>query len=85
MIVSVACGDSVSAALTEDGRVYTWGTFRDNNGIFGLAPGVTTSLTPRWVPELKHIVQIEAGANHLVAVSREGECFEKESDLVVRD
>jgi regulator of chromosome condensation len=71
-IISVACGDSCTAALTLEGRVYTWGTFRDNNGIFGLAPGITTQATPRLVPELKHIIQIEAGANHLIAVSREG-------------
>jgi regulator of chromosome condensation len=71
-VVSLACGDSVTAALTAQGRVYTWGTFRDNSGIFGLAPGVKTGALPRLIPQLKHIVQIEAGANHLIAMSREG-------------
>lgn len=74
-VVSLACGDSVTAALTAQGRVYTWGTFRDNNGIFGLAPGVKTGSLPRLIPQLKHIVQIEAGANHLIAMSREGVTF----------
>jgi alpha-tubulin suppressor-like RCC1 family protein len=27
-IVKVACSDSLTVALTEDGYVYTWGTFR---------------------------------------------------------
>ena len=27
-IVQVSCGDSHTAALTEDGRAYIWGTFR---------------------------------------------------------
>ena len=27
-VVSTACGDSVTCALTSDGRVYAWGTFR---------------------------------------------------------
>ena len=36
-IVQVACGDSISAALTADGRVFTWGTFRDSKGLLGVA------------------------------------------------
>jgi len=27
-IVKVACSDSLTVALTDDGHVYTWGTFR---------------------------------------------------------
>lgn len=27
-VIQLCAGDSISAALTEDGRVYTWGTFR---------------------------------------------------------
>lgn len=37
-VVQVAAGDSISAALTADGRVYTWGTFRVNK------PGVLDCL-----------------------------------------
>jgi regulator of chromosome condensation len=35
-IVQMSAGDSHSAALTSDGKVYYWGTFRDNSGSFGL-------------------------------------------------
>jgi regulator of chromosome condensation len=34
-VIQVAAGDSISAALTADGRVFTWGTFRDSKGLLG--------------------------------------------------
>ena len=34
-VVQVACGDSISAALTSEGHVYAWGTFRDSRGVLG--------------------------------------------------
>ena len=37
-IVQISAGDSHSAALTSEGKVYYWGTFRDNSGTFGLTP-----------------------------------------------
>jgi regulator of chromosome condensation len=42
IIIQIASGDSISAALTREGKVYTWGTFRDKNGIFGCTPNVRT-------------------------------------------
>jgi alpha-tubulin suppressor-like RCC1 family protein len=27
-IVKLACGDSISLALSDDGKVYSWGSFR---------------------------------------------------------
>ncbi|EGF76941.1 hypothetical protein BATDEDRAFT_36131 [Batrachochytrium dendrobatidis JAM81] len=74
-IVSVTCGDSVTAALTREGRVYAWGTFRDNTGIFGFAPGIKEQALPYLMPDLKGIVQINAGTNHLVAVARDGKIY----------
>ncbi|KAI9105968.1 regulator of chromosome condensation 1/beta-lactamase-inhibitor protein II [Phlyctochytrium arcticum] len=76
VVVDVACGDSITAALTSDGQVYTWGTFRSSNGIFGFYPGILIQDRPFLMKELpKHIVQIDAGANHLVALSKEGKMF----------
>lgn len=31
-IVKVACGDSVTMGLSEDGKLYCWGTFRVRRG-----------------------------------------------------
>ncbi|ETE69318.1 Regulator of chromosome condensation [Ophiophagus hannah] len=35
-VVQVSAGDSHTAALTEDGHVFIWGAFRDENGVIGL-------------------------------------------------
>ena len=34
-VTSLSCGDSHMAALTSDGKVYTWGTYKDANGYIG--------------------------------------------------
>ncbi len=46
-------GDSHTAALTEKGAVYAWGTYRDATGVFGFAPGVKVGLlaTLVWDPK----------------------------------
>ncbi|KAI7602044.1 hypothetical protein KC343_g15017, partial [Hortaea werneckii] len=41
--VQVAAGDSCSLALTDDGRVYGWGTFRGNEGTLGFTQEVETA------------------------------------------
>ena len=74
-VISLACGDSCSVALTSDGTVFCWGTFRDNNGIFGLFCDSSVQSVPRLVKELRNIIFIDAGANHIVAVSREGKVY----------
>lgn len=35
MVIQIAAGDSISAALTSEGRIYSWGTFRDSKGVIG--------------------------------------------------
>merc|ERR1719239_581654 len=35
-VVQISAGDSHSAALTESGQVWIWGTFRDSSGPIGL-------------------------------------------------
>merc|ERR1712013_312866 len=35
-VVQVSAGDSHTAALTEEGKVWLWGTFRDSSGPIGL-------------------------------------------------
>ena len=74
-IVDVACGDSISVALTNNGRVYAWGTFRNNTGIFGYRKEVNTQPTPLLITELTHILSISCGSNHCVAVSADGKAF----------
>ncbi len=71
-IVQVACGDSISAALTKQGTVYAWGTFRGSNGIFGFYPSIDVQDVPKLLDGLQKVVSIAAGTNHLVAITREG-------------
>lgn len=71
----LAATDSATFALTEDGHVYGCGTFRSNEGIFGFS---TSSLIQRsftLVPELKKIIQIATGENHVLALDNKGCVF----------
>jgi len=35
-MIEITAGDSHTAALSETGVVYAWGTFRDGSGVLGL-------------------------------------------------
>ncbi|KAJ3413162.1 Regulator of chromosome condensation [Chytridiales sp. JEL 0842] len=74
-IVRVVCGDSFTAALSEDGLVYAWGTFRNSNGLFGFRPTISIQNTPALIPELKRIIHLHAGANHIVALTSDHKIF----------
>lgn len=73
--VEVAAGDSTSFVLTDDGKVYGWGTFRSNDGIFGFTQEVKVATRPVLVPGLKNIKSIKAGANHALALDSKGAVF----------
>ena len=68
----LACSDSGSFALTLDGSVYGWGTFRNERGIFGFSDTVARQTTPVKVynPDRKNapVMKMAAGANHVVCV-----------------
>jgi len=73
--VQVVAGDSNSFALTDDGRVYGWRTFRSNEGIFGFSTDVKIAMRPVLIPDLKKITTIKAGANHALALNTNGSVF----------
>ncbi|KAK3073615.1 hypothetical protein LTR53_004625 [Teratosphaeriaceae sp. CCFEE 6253] len=73
--VEVAAGDSCSFALTDDGRVYGWGTFRANEGVLGFNPETEIAYFPILNPDLKKITHITAGANHALALDNNGAVF----------
>lgn len=68
----MAAGDSSSFVLTDDGKVYGWGTFRSNDGIFGFTPDVKVASRPVLIPGLKNVTSIKAGANHALAMQANG-------------
>ncbi|KAH8666497.1 regulator of chromosome condensation 1/beta-lactamase-inhibitor protein II [Xylariales sp. PMI_506] len=74
-IAQVIATDSASFVLTEDGSVYGWGTFRGADGIIGFSEKVRTQPTPVKIEELKKIVRLASGANHVLALDEDGKVF----------
>ncbi|RBR04237.1 hypothetical protein FVER53590_01711 [Fusarium verticillioides] len=70
--VQVVASDSASFALTEDGRVYGWGTFRSSDGILGFSETVKVQSTPLMLRDLKNIKALSAGSNHILALDHKG-------------
>lgn len=68
----LAAGDSTTFALTDDGLVYGWGTFRGNEGIMGFTGESLVQKTPALISELKNIVKVVCGDNHVVALDTNG-------------
>ncbi|KAK1764405.1 GDP GTP exchange factor for Gsp1p Gsp2p [Phialemonium atrogriseum] len=66
--VQVVASDSASFALTEDGVVYGWGTFRSSDGILGFTDKTLVQKIPVLLPDLKGITQLAAGSNHILAL-----------------
>eukprot|EP00808_Paulinella_micropora_P031334 g47531.t1 len=76
-VVQVACGSSHTVALTAEGRVYSWGTFRDAQGVMGYDKKTDKCDSPRLVDKLsdKKVVQIAAGDHHDLALTANGEVY----------
>ena len=74
VVVHVACGWDHSLAVTDHGMLYSWGA--GTNGKLGHGDELDRSV-PSQVLALSHvfIVQAEAGCEHSVAISLEGQLF----------
>ncbi|PNS15736.1 hypothetical protein CAC42_4188 [Sphaceloma murrayae] len=75
VFVQLAAGDSTTFALTDDGQVWGWGTFRSNEGIFGFSVDTLVQREPVLLPTLKKITKIACGANHVLALDSTGHVF----------
>ncbi|XP_071757739.1 regulator of chromosome condensation [Centroberyx gerrardi] len=74
-VVQVSAGDSHTAALTDDGTVYLWGSFRDNNGVIGLLEAMKKCTLPVKVPMTEPVLKISSGNDHLAMVTLEGNLY----------
>ncbi|KAM6910456.1 regulator of chromosome condensation [Xenentodon cancila] len=74
-VVQVSAGDSHTAALTEDGSVYIWGSFRDNNGVIGLLEPMKTCPVPVKISITEPVVKIASGNDHLVLLTLDGNLY----------
>ncbi|KAK5640322.1 hypothetical protein RI129_011133 [Pyrocoelia pectoralis] len=73
-VVQISAGDSHSAALLKDGRVFIWGTFRDLHGNLGLTPNGNE----KFPYEIMHdhvVVKIASGADHFVSLTSHGDVY----------
>lgn len=73
-ISMISAGDSHMAALSSDGRVFSWGTYKDSNGYIGYGADELKASEPRLVKSLEHvkISYIASGYDHTMAVSADG-------------
>lgn len=72
--IQVTAGDSHTAALLEDGRVFAWGTFRDTHGSMGLTVKGNERFPIEILPNVK-VVKIASGNDHLVLLSENGRIY----------
>ncbi|KAJ7985659.1 hypothetical protein DPEC_G00354350 [Dallia pectoralis] len=74
-VVQVSAGDSHTAALTDDGSVYIWGSFRDNSGVIGLLEPMKKVTLPVKIPLKEPVTKIVSGNDHLVMLSANGDLY----------
>ena len=75
-IVQLSAGDSHTCALTRDGAVWSWGTYRDGSGVMGFSPSTRIQLTPVCVhapaTAADQVLRIASGADHTAAITAAG-------------
>ncbi|CAO3656133.1 unnamed protein product [Mucor hiemalis] len=76
-IIKVACCDSVTMALSEEGQLYCWGTYRCAEGPLGFSRDKAVQDVPAlFQPFAKYvIVDIAAGTDHCLALTKDGRVF----------
>ncbi|KAL7058803.1 hypothetical protein AAHC03_012920 [Spirometra sp. Aus1] len=77
-IRKVTAGDSHSAALDDDGRVWLWGTFRGSSGVLGLTKAAEICRSPvllNMPSDVGRVVKIASGQDHLVLLTEDGRLF----------
>ncbi|CAI6340351.1 unnamed protein product [Periconia digitata] len=71
VFVDIAAGDSCSFALTTEGAVYGWGTFRKNEGILGFGRDINTAKFPVYIDGVTKVTQLACGTNHVVVLDKD--------------
>lgn len=82
IFTQVVASDSGGFAVTDDGFVCGWGTFRNGEGknVFSIdrktgRPTVEFQLEPARIDGLKDIKKLAAGANHILALDKKGNVY----------
>lgn len=71
VIETIDAGDCHGTILTETGKVFCWGTYRDSRGILGWSSSVKKQEVPTEVvfPRGTRITRICCGENHTLALA----------------
>ncbi|KAL2198431.1 regulator of chromosome condensation 1/beta-lactamase-inhibitor protein II [Corynascus similis CBS 632.67] len=72
VFTQVATTDNATFALTSTGRVYGWGSFRSEDGKLSFTPTVQVQPRPALILQVKDVVKICCGSNHVMALTAEG-------------
>ena len=72
-VTSVACANSFSIAVTNQGEVYSWGT--NLYGALGLSKNLTSVETPTLLPKIQQVRKVSARHNHSIFLTQSGEVF----------
>ena len=75
VVLQISAGDGHSAALTEDGQVWLWGTFRDSSGPIGLVECGKMEVEAVFVKVGVDVVKIISGGDHLGMLTMDGDIF----------
>ncbi|KAK9451493.1 regulator of chromosome condensation 1/beta-lactamase-inhibitor protein II [Limtongia smithiae] len=75
VFVQVAASDNLSLALTSEGRIWAWGTFRCNEGVLGFNEHVEFQRQPVQVIVPYAVGQIVAGKDHVMALTTTGRVY----------
>ena len=74
-VVTVACGGNHTAAVTESGKLYTFG--QGDHGQLGLGSSHLQSSSPKQVTSLRniHVVGAACGESHTAIITKHGKLF----------
>ncbi|KLO19781.1 RCC1/BLIP-II protein [Schizopora paradoxa] len=77
---AIAAGDSISAAISVEGELRVWGSFRAAEGALGFSGGSKNQLTPAAILTLppkegEKVASVSAGNNHLVVLTTFGHIY----------
>ncbi|KAJ2931716.1 hypothetical protein H1R20_g5505, partial [Candolleomyces eurysporus] len=81
--VQTVAGDSISAAVSSDGELRVWGSFRANEGALGFADGLKNQYKPvspglqlyHKPGDTEKVVSVANGSNHLLVLTTHGNVF----------
>lgn len=74
-VVQLSAGDSHTAVITDAGKLFAWGTFRDSSGPIGLTTGGGQENTPIQLLVDHLVTKVASGAAHIAALTADGHIF----------